>query len=106
MKISLLVIRCHDIEVSKAFYERLGLHFQKEKHGKGLEHYSCEYEDTVFELYPKTIQTGLDNIRIGFKVTDINLIISQLEILSSYEFAGNKIYVVLDPDGRKVEISE
>lgn len=106
MKISLLVIRCDDIEISRTFYETLGLSFQKEKHGNGLTHYSCEHEGTVFELYPKTNQTNLDNIRLGFKVADIKNIISQLDLSSSYEFSGNTIYVVVDPDGRKIEISE
>ena len=47
MKISLLVIRCQDLEASKVFYQQLGLVFEKEQHGSGPIHYSCEYDVVV-----------------------------------------------------------
>ena len=106
MKISLLVIRCKDIEASKSFYQDLGLSFVKEKHGNGPMHYSCEHEDCVFELYPNKGETPQDNNRLGFKVSNLASITQQVTITDTYEFAGNTIYVITDPDGRKVEISE
>lgn len=106
MKISLLVIRCQDIEASKDFYQKLGLSFAKEKHGNGPEHYSCEHDGCVFELYPNKGKPPYDNNRLGFKVSALANTINNLTVVSSYEFAGNTIYVVTDPDGRKVEISE
>lgn len=105
MKISLLVIRCKDIEESKNFYEKLGLSFVPEKHDRGPKHYSCEYDGFVFELYPNKGETPQDNNRLGFKVSDISNIINKIPITDSYEFNGNKIYVLTDPDGRKIEIS-
>jgi len=106
VKISLLVIRCKDIEVSKNFYEILGLSFVKEKHGNGPTHYSCEHDNCVFELYPNKGEAPLDNNRLGFKVSKLSIILNELAATDSYEFSGKKIYVLIDPDGRKVEISE
>ena len=105
MKISLLVIRCKNIDVSKEFYEELGLSFVKEKHGNGPEHYSSEHEDCVFELYPNKGEEPSDNTRLGFKVDNPQETISGLNISGTYEFNGKSIYVIIDPDGRKVEIS-
>lgn len=106
MKISLLVIRCQDVEASKNFYQLLGMSFAKEKHGNGPEHYSCEHDGCVFELYPSKTKPPRENSRLGFKVQDVASIIKQLPPTESYEYSGHKIYVVTDPDGRKVEISE
>ena len=105
MKISLLVLRCKNIELCREFYESIGLSFKKEKHGTGPEHYASDNDGFVLELYPKGNAKGFDNTRLGFRVDDLNEVIKQLEIVSSYEFLGNIIYVVLDPDGRKVELS-
>ena len=106
MKISLLVIRCLDIEVSKNFYELLGLSFTKEKHGSGPSHYSCEHAGCVFELYPNKGEPPKDNSRLGFKVSGLESIIKNITPIESYNFRGNTIYVVVDPDGRKIELSE
>lgn len=106
VKISLLVIRCKDIEASKEFYQALGMYFVKEKHGNGPTHYSCEYDDCVFELYPNKGEPPMDNNRLGFKVSNLDCIIKNISINSTYEFAGKTIYVITDPDGRKVEIKE
>ncbi len=106
MKISLLVIRCQDIEASRGFYEMLGMSFAKQKHGDGPTHYSCEYEGCVFELYPNKGESPQDNNRLGFKVSGLASIIEKVGASDSYEFSGNTIHVVADPDGRKVEISE
>lgn len=106
MKISLLVIRCLDIEVSKNFYELLGLSFTKEKHGNGPLHYSCEHEGCVFELYPNKEEPPKDNNRLGFKVSSLESMLKNITPVESYNFAGKTIYVVADPDGRKIELSE
>ncbi|SMF66885.1 Catechol 2,3-dioxygenase [Alteromonadaceae bacterium Bs31] len=106
MKISLLVIRCKDLEASKSFYQLLGFNFVKEQHGSGPVHYSCEQDGCVFELYPNKGESPQDNNRLGFKVSNISVILEQLSVVESYDFAGITIRVLTDPDGRKVEISE
>ena len=105
MKPSLLVIRCQDIETSKAFYEALGLTFSKEKHGGGAEHYSSEIEGFVFEIYPSSSTKAQDNTRLGFEVPDLQVRLPNLEISETYEFEGKKVYILIDPDGRKIELS-
>lgn len=34
------------------FFEAMGLEFKREKHGKGPEHFACEHNGFVFEIYP------------------------------------------------------
>lgn len=111
LKLNLLVIRCRDIEVSRLFYEQLGVEFQKEKHGSGPEHYAVMFDDMVFELYPLKEGEPVDRSRLGFAVnleTDLkeSLDAAEIEIVSCYEFDGRLIFVVQDPDGRKVELSQ
>ena len=106
MKVSLLVIRCNDIEVSKSFYQLLGFSFIREKHGNGPVHYSCEHDGTVFELYPNKSESPQDNTRLGFIVSDLVNIIKNVAVTSTYEYVGKTVHVLTDPDGRKVEISE
>lgn len=105
MKISLLVIRCKNIEISKSFYELFDLNFKKEKHGSGPEHYSTEYDGAVFELYPNKGISPDDNTRLGFKISNLENVINNLETESTIEYNGVTSYVVRDPDGRKIELN-
>ena len=106
MKISLIDIRCFNIEDSKIFYEKLGLSFVQEQHGNGPIHYSCEHDDCVFELYPNNGEMPKDNNRLGFKVLNMENVMKNLNVSGSYELDGKIINIVIDPDGRKIEISE
>jgi lactoylglutathione lyase len=106
MKLNLLVIRCKDIESSKEFYENIGLKFVREKHGNGVEHYSSHIGDLVFELYPLKPNETPCNTRLGFSVKHVEELISHIEPYSQYEFNRKIIYILLDPDGRKIEIQE
>lgn len=106
MKISLLVIRCQNIELSKRFYESLGLSFVKETHGNGPTHYACEHDGFVFELYPNKGKPPQDKNRLGFKVSNLKNIAEHVNITSTYQQGSSTIYVLTDPDGRNVEISE
>ncbi len=105
MKLSLIVFRCKNIEETKGFYERIGLSFDKEKHGNGPEHYSSENDGVVFELYPVRDGSPLDNTRLGFVVSDVEAKLSNFNVVDEYEFSGKKTYVVVDPDGRKIELT-
>lgn len=106
MKLNLLVLRCINIEDSKNFYEMLGLRFVKEKHGKGVEHYAAHIEDVVFEIYPLNSGEIPCNTRLGFSVESMESLIKLIQIHSQYEFNGKTIYIALDPDCRKIEISQ
>jgi len=105
--LNLLILRCSDIEKSKDFYKKLSLSFVKEQHGKGAVHYATTLGDMILELYPLGNGT-VDNTRLGFMVNSIKPILEDkmVEIVSEYEFDGKTTYVIVDPDGRKVEIVE
>ena len=47
------VLRVEDIEKMKTFMESFGLTFVLEQHGDGPEHYACECEGKVLEIYPR-----------------------------------------------------
>ncbi|WNO09987.1 VOC family protein [Teredinibacter sp. KSP-S5-2] len=105
MNISLLVLRCTNIELSRDFYSKLGLSFIEEKHGDGPRHYSCEIDGMILELYPNKGEALQENIRLGFKVDNLESVLEQVIVASTYVYAGSAIYVITDPDGRKVELS-
>lgn len=109
MQLNLLVLRSKNIEISKSFYEKLGLKFQKEQHGKGSLHYSTYVGQMVMELYPLKNGYNVENNRLGFAldVEDIYTYLYEVsvEIVSEYEFDNKRIVVVIDPDGRKVELT-
>lgn len=101
MKIRLLVLRCSDIEKSKRFYEMLGLFFIEESHDGGPKHYSTQIEDLVFELYPATHRYPACKTRLGFEPS---VPVEKLRLIArdSYNVKEKKVYVLHDPDGRKV----
>lgn len=106
MKMNLLVLRCRDLQSSKYFYERFGFLFVKEQHGAGPVHYSSQDAGFVFELYPLSEDEGVGNSRLGFSVEGVGHVLSHLNITGQYELNGKQIYLVRDPDGRTVELSE
>lgn len=106
MKINLLVLRCRELEASKRFYERLGFEFVEEKHGDGPLHYASEEAGFVFELYPLAENEQAGHSRIGFSIKDLQQVRSQVAIASQYEVDGKQVYVIQDPDGRKVELKQ
>jgi len=104
MKLNLLVLRCKEIETSKNFYEKLGLKFIKEQHGKGAVHYATYVGEVTLELYPLKDGFETEQSRLGFTVAKSFLANMEDEIVSKYEFDGQRVFVVQDPDGRKVEL--
>lgn len=67
-RLSLLVLRCSNLDRSRALFEAIGLEFIREKHGDGPVHYAADVAGTVLELYPlgNKATTGL---RLGFRVS-------------------------------------
>jgi len=106
MKLNLLVLRCKNIQVTKAFYEKLGLIFVQEQHGKGAVHYATYVDEMVLELYPLKEGFEIEQSRLGFSVANGFIENMQDDVVSQYEFNGQKVFVVQDPDGRKVELVE
>lgn len=59
---SVLVLRNEDKEKLLEFFQGLGLQFVIEKHGDGPEHYACEYNGYVLELYPRRKNSDEDEV--------------------------------------------
>jgi len=106
--LNLLVLRCKSIERSKSFFELFGMAFVKEQHGNGPEHYSATDETGVFELYPAEA-AGTDQTGLGFTTGDLD---GLHMLLRRNQFAPREIrdtelgrmFVVRDPDGRRIEV--
>ncbi len=114
LSLSLLVLKTSQLDRLKAFYECIGCEFVKEKHGKGPIHYAAEIEECLLELYPIPAgkDSGASTVRVGFRVERLDevitlfreqaLSIDQTPVQSPWGYRA----VVIDPDGRKVELVE
>jgi predicted enzyme related to lactoylglutathione lyase len=112
--LSSLVLRTNRLEACARFYQGLGLIFTRERHGTGPSHYACRSGEVLIEFYPDNSEEASigAGIMIGFQVGDL------ANVLRSLESAAGRLVkppentrwgrraVVLDPDGRKVEIYE
>src|SRR5690606_35870227 len=58
LRCTLLVLRCADIDASRAFYEALGAHFVEAKHGEGPRHYAATLGGITHELYQGEADVG------------------------------------------------
>ena len=114
LSVNLLVLHCKDIEVTRRFYEKLGLAFVEEKHsGTGQQHYAWENDGFVLELYPAAEGEAADNVRIGFSTAFLADLAGNLRhssdvtiVKQPYAAADRLVIVTQDPDGRKVEVSQ
>lgn len=110
LALTLLVLRCSDIERSRAFYESFGLRFLAEKHGTGREHYSTRIDSLVLELYPRT-EAETSGLRIGFSVMDLS---STLEGIGRAGYSPTRVVLdaspphalIRDPDGHWLELTQ
>ena len=99
----MLVLRCSDLEISKAFYEKLGFCFEQEQHGNGPVHYASDENGFVFELYPAK-EGETDRTRVGFEISGLGEKLAHFESYDTYEYHGMQIPIITDPDGRKIEL--
>ena len=112
MKLSLLVIRTHDLLRVKEFYELLGLTFKEEKHGKGPKHFAAILDDgLVFEIYPiKDPEQNPDKVRLGFKIKYLYKLINKLRDNGvgpiSQPIPNSYSILIKDPDGRTIELTD
>ncbi|XHR93111.1 VOC family protein [Mucilaginibacter sp. UC70_90] len=113
IKLKLLVIRTADMQKLVDFYALLGFGFDYHKHGNSPYHYSATIDGTVIEIYPLTkTQTEADkNLRLGFELDDFDRkihLLKEANVSFASESAqtdfGFMAVVVVDPDGRKVEL--
>lgn len=112
MELRLLVIRSKDPYSLSNFYSQLGLKFEYHTHGNSPMHYSGKIGKTILELYPLAkSQSQSDNfLRLGFQIENFEDVLINLKNLK-IEFQSEPIdtefghmAIVVDPDGRKVEL--
>ena len=104
-----LVLRCGDLEASRAFYELLGLRFERHAHGSGPEHYAHEDERGVLELYPA--KGPGDATGLGFASSELDALFVRFDAAGYRPQAirqnpWGRTFVVRDPDDRRVEVKE
>ena len=108
--LNLIVIHSQDLEISKRFYETLGISFTYEQHGKGKKHLSAVMEGMVFEIYPRNNNIDTSAVRLGFRVESVDKILEDLQEIGVVVISPPKNSqwgrraVILDPDGYKVEV--
>lgn len=105
-KLELLVLRSHDIDAARLFYEALGLAWQEEQHEGGPKHYSCRLGATLFELYPAKEGSG-GRVRLGLRVADPERA-AEVAVAAGGSRRPDRrqsaTTVILDPDGNDVEL--
>ena len=110
-QLNLVVLRTADLDRLRAFYALLGLTLVMEQHGNGPVHYSAAAGPVTLELYPATVAAGPDaSTRVGFLVRDFPGACEALRAAGHTIRVEPKVSawglraVVLDPDGRAVEL--
>jgi lactoylglutathione lyase len=104
VKLSLLVLRCADLERSREFYSALGLTLVAEQHDQGPLHYSITLGTTVLELYPFTDERT-SGVRIGLGSEDPEKTVAAVRLLCGVVVQTmNGEAVVRDPDGHVIHI--
>jgi catechol 2,3-dioxygenase-like lactoylglutathione lyase family enzyme len=101
--LSLVVLRCTDVSVSRRFYEALGLSFQAEQHGAGPVHYSTRIGSTVLELYPVKRESSR-GVRLGLSCTNPEEA-AKAALVVGGRLIGSSPVVIEDPDGHAIELS-
>jgi lactoylglutathione lyase len=115
--VSLLVLRTSKMEATLSFYRCLGLSFVEEKHDSGPVHYSSQVGSTVLEIYPAAAAASVDRrhsgaTMIGFTIKRVDSVIAAVQqlqapvITAPTDSPWGRRAVILDPDGRAIEINE
>jgi lactoylglutathione lyase len=117
LSINLLVLRTAQLEPMLKFYTTLGLKFVEEQHGSGPVHYSTQVDNVVLEIYPGNDGVAPDRKNggatlIGLTVVSLDTVLNELSELGVTSLSPPKTSawgrraVVLDPDGRAIELTE
>jgi predicted enzyme related to lactoylglutathione lyase len=112
--LTLIVLRAADLPLTLAFYRTLGLDFSETQRGKGPVHYTCVLGGLLLELYPgkpgaapERAQAGA--VMLGFTVESLDAVLDALNapvVTPPQTTSWGRRAVVLDPDGRAVDLSE
>ena len=102
--LTLLVLRCRDLERSRAFYAALGLDPRSERHGAGPRHFSIRCGLTVLELYPAREMPV--PIRFGLMLDVAHTMLSAITRCGGrvVRIDGGTQAVLADPDQNLIEL--
>ena len=114
VRVSYLSINCTDWQACRTFYEALGVTFVEEEHPGVPLHLTGEVGGAVLELHGPAARGGAigPGFRLGFDVADVRAAVDALVaaggVLQRAPAAGpwGVRAVVIDPDGRRVELTE
>jgi lactoylglutathione lyase len=113
VSINLVVLRSANLDLSSAFYSKLGLVFAQHQHGSGPLHLTAELAGSVFEIYPSTPSFPPSvGTRVGFRVPSLDNVIAALAYYPGSIISEPKTSpwgyraVVVDPDGHHIELVE
>jgi lactoylglutathione lyase len=101
--LSYLVLRCADLEISKTWFEALGLSTTREQHQGGPVHYSIAIGDLVLELYPLR-ERATSGLRIGLHVQEPRMKLKSALLVGGKLLANELTLLVEDPDGHTFEL--
>ena len=112
-----MVLRTAQIEAAVAFYRAIGFSFTEEKHGTGPVHYSAPLGSSVLEIFPGEPASPPNRkasgaTMVGFSVASVDEVISILKTLGTQIITAptdspwGRRAVVVDPDGRGIELTE
>ena len=104
------------LKKAAAFYRAIGVRLDEERHGDGPLHYACDLGATHFALVERR-RDGRRVARsrstmIGFRVPSLRKAVGSARrsgakvLLAAQEVPWGRRAVVLDPDGRLVELNE
>lgn len=100
--LTLVVLRCADLERSRRFYEALGLILNPERHGAGPRRYSAQVGRAVLELYPDA-SGSTRGLRLGLELIDLDAAVSALAKIGAVPRPGSPV-TIDDPDGHRLEL--
>ncbi len=112
-RLAYIVLYTPQLAKTVQFYQTLGLDFQPEKHGDGPSHFSANVGHLILEIYPTNQMQSKEmwQQRLGFTVSSVfetwmSLVDRGAECHTppSADGQGDFHAVVLDPDGRTVEL--
>ena len=111
-QLTLLVVFAEDFEKSAAFYESLGIEFERHSHPPCGEHYASLGDGCLFEIYRRREGQPFAPMTFGFNVTSVEDTVRQVIAI------GGKIKrqphttdwgvsaTLIDPDGNSVLVTE
>ena len=113
-----MVLRTNRLEEVLLFYKVLGLPLKEESHDGGPTHYTCKFSGLHFGIYEHNPYKDRDRrapgqeTMVGFEVANLEQALQALEdlgvniVIPSEQVSWGQRAVVLDPDGRPIELNQ